>query len=109
MNEKAKSLGCLNSHFVNANGLFDENHYTTAYDLGLIGCEFFNNELLCKMSSTSSYHFKLMPDDEEDTWISSKNQLHKGKPYQYEYLLGSKTGFVSQSRQTLVSGAEKMV
>ena len=107
MNEKAKSLGCLNSHFVNANGLFDENHYTTAYDLGLIGCEFFNNELLCKMSSTSSYHFKLMPDDEEDTWISSKNQLHKGKPYQYEYLLGSKTGFVSQSRQTLVSGAEK--
>lgn len=56
MNEKAKSLGCLNSHFVNANGLFDENHYTTAYDLGLIGCEFFNNELLCKMSSTSSYH-----------------------------------------------------
>ena len=107
MNEKAKSLGCLNSHFVNANGLFDENHYTTAYDLGLIGCEFFNNELLCKMSSSPNYHFKLMPDDEEDTWISSKNQLYKGKPYQYEYLLGSKTGFVSQSRQTLVSGAEK--
>jgi D-alanyl-D-alanine carboxypeptidase len=107
MNEKAKSLGCTDTHFANANGLYDDNHYTSAYDLALIGCEFFNNELLCKMSSTPSYHFKLKADDEEDTWISSKNQLYKGKPYEYQYLLGSKTGFVSQSRQTLVSAAEK--
>jgi D-alanyl-D-alanine carboxypeptidase len=107
MNEKAKSLGCVDTHFSNANGLYDDNHYTSAYDLALIGCEFFNNELLCKMSSTSSYHFKLKADDENDTWISSKNQLYKGKPYEYQYLLGSKTGFVSQSRQTLVSAAEK--
>jgi D-alanyl-D-alanine carboxypeptidase len=107
MNEKAKSLGCVDTNFSNANGLYDDNHYTSAYDLALIGCEFFNNELLCKMSSTSSYHFKLRASDEEDTWISSKNQLYKGKPYEYKYLLGSKTGFVSQSRQTLVSAAER--
>lgn len=107
MNRKAKALGCKNSNFVNANGLFDENHYTTAYDLALIGCEFFNNELLCRMSSAPSYHFRLKPADEEDVWISSKNQLYKGKSYEYKYLLGSKTGFVSQSRQTLVSAAEK--
>lgn len=107
MNKKAKELGCKGTHFVNANGLYDDNHYTTAYDLALIGCEFFNNELLCKMSSTPSYHFKLNPSDEEDTWISSKNQLYKGRNYEYKYLLGSKTGFVSQSRQTLVSAAEK--
>lgn len=107
MNQKAKELGCKNSHFANSNGLFDENHYTSAYDLALIGCEFFGNELLCKMSSTPRYHFKLKKDDEEDTWISSKNQLYKGKPYEYQYLLGSKTGYVSQSRQTLVSAAEK--
>lgn len=107
MNEKAAELGCTGSHFANANGLYDDDHYTTAYDLALIGCEFFNNELLCKMSSTSSYHFRLNPDDDEDKWISSKNQLYKGKAYEYEYLLGSKTGYVSQSRQTLVSAAEK--
>lgn len=107
MNEKVASLGGTDSHFTNCNGLFDENHYTSAYDLALIGCEFFGNELLCKMSSTPRYHFRLKPDDEEDLWISSKNQLYKGKPYEYQYLLGSKTGFVSQSRQTLVSAAEK--
>lgn len=36
MNEKAKSLGANNSNFVTANGLHNENHYTTAYDLSLI-------------------------------------------------------------------------
>lgn len=107
MNEKVASLGGTDSHFTNCNGLFDENHYTSAYDLALIGCEFFGNEMLCKMSSTNSYHFRLKPDDEEDVWIASKNQLYKGKPYEYQYLLGSKTGYVSQSRQTLVSAAEK--
>ena len=30
MNERAKELGCLNTHFNNSNGLPDENHYTTA-------------------------------------------------------------------------------
>ena len=36
MNKKAKELGANNSNFVTANGLHDESHYTTAYDLSLI-------------------------------------------------------------------------
>lgn len=36
MNETAKKIGCTNTHFSNAHGLFDENNYTTAYDLYLI-------------------------------------------------------------------------
>ena len=36
MNEKAAQLGCVNTHFVNPNGLHDENHYTCAYDMALI-------------------------------------------------------------------------
>ena len=37
MNEKAKELGCTNTNFVNPNGVHNENHYSTAYDLSLIG------------------------------------------------------------------------
>lgn len=44
MNKKAKELGANNSNFVTANGLHDENHYTTAYDLSLITKAAFNNE-----------------------------------------------------------------
>lgn len=36
MNETAKKIGCQNTHFSNTHGLFDENNYTTAYDLYLI-------------------------------------------------------------------------
>ena len=36
MNAKAKELGATHTHFVNPNGLHDNNHYTTAYDLYLI-------------------------------------------------------------------------
>ena len=44
MNEKAKELGCKNTHFVNANGLYDDNHYTTARDMALIAKAAFQNE-----------------------------------------------------------------
>lgn len=37
MNEKAQSLGCKNTHFANTNGLWKKDHYTTAYDMALIG------------------------------------------------------------------------
>ncbi|MHB1456037.1 MAG: D-alanyl-D-alanine carboxypeptidase family protein [Armatimonadota bacterium] len=36
MNEKAISIGALDTHFVNPHGLHNPNHYTTAYDLALI-------------------------------------------------------------------------
>lgn len=107
MNAKADEIGCLNTHFANANGLFDENHYTTAYDMALIACEFFKHSLLCQMSSTTTYHIEPTPYQPDDFWISSKNQLLKGREHEYEYLLGSKTGYLDSSRQTLVSAAEK--
>lgn len=107
MNERAQELGCRNSHFVNANGLFDENHYTSAYDLALIGCEFFKHDILCRMSSTSNYNIPPTNSQPDDIWVNSKNQLYAGKPHAYPYLVGSKTGFVSEARQTLVSCAEK--
>lgn len=107
MNEKAKQLGCLNSHFSNANGLFDDNHYTTAYDMSLIAKEFFSNELLCKMSNTQIYNIPISDTQPDDIWIASHHKLLKGKQYEYEYIIGGKTGYTDKARQTLVSCAEK--
>lgn len=107
MNQKAAELGCTNSHFVTTNGLHDENHYTTAHDLALIACEFFKNDSLCKMSGTSYYHVPqspTQPDDDVDLY--THNLLTKGT-YPYEGYVGGKTGFTTNSRQTLVSCAER--
>ena len=107
MNQRAAELGCLNSNFVNPNGLADDNHYTTAYDLAVVGRAFFANELLCKLSST--YKLQIPPSDKQpdDITAYSKNKLLRGQTYEYEYLVGSKTGYTDASRQCLVSCAEK--
>lgn len=108
MNEKAKELGCLNSNFVTPNGIHDENHYTSAYDMALIAQSFFSNELLSKMANTNSYHFpktNTQPRDNMTVWAKSK--LLEGKEYAYDALVGTKTGYTFNARQTLVSCAEK--
>lgn len=108
MNEKAASLGCTHSNFVTPNGIHDENHYTTAHDLGLIGQAFFSNELLCKMSSTTSYQIPQSPTQPKDDMIVwAKSKLHQGKEYAYPDLVGTKTGYTDYARQTLVSCAER--
>lgn len=107
MNERAAELGCTNSHFVNSNGLYDDDHYTTAHDLAVIGKAFFSNELLCKYASTRRLHLAPTATQPDDIIEFSKNKLYEGGDYEYEYLVGSKTGYTDEARQTLVSCAEK--
>ena len=44
MNDKARALGCKTTHFVNPNGIHDDSHYSTAYDLYLIADYAMKNE-----------------------------------------------------------------
>ncbi|MGN1179844.1 MAG: D-alanyl-D-alanine carboxypeptidase family protein, partial [Suilimivivens sp.] len=106
MNEKAKELGCTDTHFTNPHGLFDENHYTSAYDLALIARAFFQNELLSKVGNTPSHHFVATADQPDDFVVRNKHQLITGD-VSYEGIKGGKTGYTDEARQTLVTCAEK--
>lgn len=107
MNERAGELGCVDSNFVNPNGLPDENHYTSAHDLAMIGRAFFANELLCKISSSTRLHIPPTDKQPKDILDNTSNKLLKGQAYEYEYLVGSKTGYTAAARSCLVSCAEK--
>ncbi len=106
MNAKAKELGCKNTHFMNAHGLYDDNHYTTAYDLALIGKAFFQNDLLCKVGNTASHHFVATADQPDDFIQRNKHKLITGE-IAYDGIKGGKTGYTDEARQTLVTCAEK--
>ncbi|MDE5865490.1 MAG: D-alanyl-D-alanine carboxypeptidase [Lachnospiraceae bacterium] len=106
MNARAAELGCTNSHFANTNGLFDENHYTSAHDLALISAAFFQNEMLCKISNTARYHFEATATQPDDFYLITKHRLVNGE-IPYEGIVGGKTGYTDISRQTLVSCAEQ--
>lgn len=106
MNERAKELGCKNSHFVNANGLFDEDHYTSAYDLALIARAYFQNDVLRRIGNTPSYHFTPSAGQPDDFHKKNKHQMVTGE-FSYEGIIGGKTGYTNASLQTLVTGCEQ--
>lgn len=106
MNQKAAELGCKNTHFTNPHGLFDENHYTSAYDLALIAKAFFQNELLTKIGNTPSHHFQATATQPDDFIERNKHKLITGE-IAYEGIKGGKTGYTDEARQTLVTCAEQ--
>lgn len=106
MNERAEEMGCKDTHFVNPNGLHDPQHYTSAYDLALISSHFFRNEMLSKIGNTARYHFEPTPTQPDDFYVNNKHKLITGE-ISYDGILGGKTGYTDDSRQTLVTCAEQ--
>lgn len=107
MNQRAKELGCLNSNFVNPNGLPDENHYTTAYDLAMIGRAFFANDMLCKITLKRRLEIPASDLQPDDILENNAMQIIPGGQYAYDYLVGCKTGYTDTARSCLVSCAER--
>lgn len=111
MNEKAEELGCKSTHFVNPNGLPDEQHFTSAYDMGLIARAFFSNENLSKISGTATYHIDATPTQPDTIDIGNHNKMlpgtYYGSKYYYKDLVGGKTGYTNVARQTLVTSAKR--
>lgn len=106
MNKRAEELGCTDSHFMNTNGLHDDNHYTSAYDLALISSKFFQNEMLCKIGNTARCHFEPTATQPDDFYLNNKHRIINGE-IPYDGVLGGKTGYTDEARQTLVTCAEQ--
>ena len=106
MNEKAKELGCTGTHFVNANGLHDKNHYTTPHDMALIARAFFDNPLCLRIGNTPSYHFSATATQPDDFTIRNKHALITGET-PCEGVIGGKTGYHQYAGETLVTGCER--
>lgn len=108
MNARAKELGALDTHFNNASGLSDPNHYTTAYDIAMIGrASFSNPQFLAIDSYTGTYALGPTNMTHGIRYITGTNQMFSGRQYYYPYCKGSKTGFTDESGYTLISYAEK--
>ena len=109
MNQKASEIGCKNTHFVNPNGVHDDNHYSTAYDLSLIAKEAMKNDIFRQIVSTASY---TLPNSNkysriDRTLITTNDLIKKQSNNYYEYAIGIKTGFTTPAKNCLVSSATK--
>lgn len=114
MNEKAKELGCLNTHFVNPNGIHNEEHFSTAYDLSLMARYAMQNSIFRNI--VYSTHYTLPATNKyskADRVFNTTNELlrednrDRVDNYYYPYANGIKTGYTDPAKNCLVSSAKR--
>lgn len=101
MNAKVKELGLKNTHFVNATGLDEEDHYSSAYDMAMIAKELLNHEQI--LDFTSVYEDYLRVDTPNKFWLVNTNKLVR----LYEGADGLKTGFTDNAGYCMAVTAKR--
>lgn len=103
MNEKAKELKLVNTHFMNATGLHDENHYTCALDLAMMASYLIDIGQDKLFETTSLYDSYIREDSPQKFWLVNTNKLLKS----YEGADGLKTGYTKEAGYCIVSTAKR--
>lgn len=106
MNETCRQLGGENSNFINTNGMFDENHYTCARDMALIGRALFQYPMFFQICQTQEYVIPLSPTVEEHVFQQKHHMLLTGNKDYYEYAVAGKTGYTEDAENTLITLAD---
>ena len=108
MNEKAREIGAMNTNYANANGLYDEYHYTTAYDQYLIATYAMENETFAEIVSTVSYTTEPTNKRENGyTWSNTNKMINPQSEYYSSIISGVKTGTLDEAGRCLITTAEK--
>ena len=108
MNDRAKELGCTNSNFMNVHGLHDDEHYTSARDMALIGSELFKYEDFRRITTTLEYTIPVTNiTNETRTFQQHHRMLFDWRSQYYEPCVGGKTGYTDDALSTLVTFASK--
>ena len=110
MNNRAKELGCTGTHFANTNGLWQQDHYTTAHDMALIARAAYKNPTFAKITGTKRYNIPKTNKSKTGHALHNHHQMLLAgthPQYVYEYCVGGKTGYTSKCRYTLITYAKK--
>lgn len=109
MNDKAKELGCENTHFANPHGFHDPDHYTTPYDITLFMKAAMEYDLFQKIVTSPNYTIPATNLSEQRT-VRNTNALTSNWTYTgYLYTpgTGGKTGSTDEAGKCLVETAKK--
>ena len=101
MNEKVKELGLKNTNFVNSTGLDEDNHYSSAYDMGVIAKELLKHDAILEISSV--YEDYIRQDTPNKYWLVNTNKLVRF----YEGADGLKTGYTDDAGYCMAVTAKR--
>lgn len=103
MNERVRELGGVHSNFLNTNGVFDEEHYTCAYDMALISRELCAYPEFFEICQTQQYKIEASDTTEEHVFQQKHDMLIPNDSDYYPYATAGKTGFTTEAQNTLVT------
>ena len=107
MNDKARELGMTGTHFANAHGLHDDNHYTTARDLTILSCWAWKNPDFREYATTTA-HTVPATNLSDSRALHTTNYLTSAQitaKYYYSKASGIKTGFTTPAGGCLAATA----
>lgn len=107
MNAKAHEIGAKSTHFVNAHGLHDNSHYTTARDMAIIAKYALQNETFCDIISKWNYTIPATNMSDERYFETTMDPENPESDVYYPYLTGIKSGFTDEAGRCLITKAEK--
>lgn len=106
MNARAKELGATHTHFANANGLHNSNHYTTAYDLYLIFREALKDDRFVTVVGQKDY---ILEYTTAQGYVAEEYQTSTNAYFSNTYpiptgieVVGGKTGTTSMAKSCLI-------
>ena len=102
MNERAEEMGLVDTHFTNPHGLYDDAHYTTAYDLAIISAHALENETIARICSTYKVTLPITSECQKRVLVNHNKLLKL-----YRGAVGVKTGFTKKTGRCLVSAATR--
>ena len=106
MNAEAKALDATGSHFVTPNGLHDEEHYSTVYDMYLFMNAAVKNETFLEIIKSSHYtanYTDAAGNPVTKEWDSTNKYLMGTEPMpEGVTVIGGKTGTTGEAKYCLV-------
>lgn len=115
MNNAAAMYGCTNTHFTNANGLHDDNHYSTARDMAKIARAAMENEMFQQIAATYTYTLprsnlrrSRLLTGASSNWLNKNQETTEDyTSTYYPYATGIKTGYHARAGYCYVGAAER--
>ncbi len=107
MNEFAESSGALNTNFLNAHGLPEDGHVTTAYDMAMMTKAAIGNSDFVEIFSTVTYTMPETNLQPERYFANGDDSMKQNDPYYYSDVLGGKLGWTEEARHTKVTVATR--
>ncbi len=108
MNQKAQSLGMVNTHFANAHGLDAEDHYSSARDMAILTEAALENEAFKEIISHYSYVIPATNKSAERTVSYTIGMLNESNEEDYyPDAFGVKSGYTGNAGRCLSTTASR--